>query len=136
TRKIVACKSAERSASRVIESATAREPSWSNVSLAGQAVRGAVWTIALSVGSRAVGVVTTIAIAYFIAPEVDGEVKAAWFIAILASTGTRFGFDQYLIVKQHDGDDVPFHCTFYMALMGVLSLGAVVIFDGFFASLL
>jgi lipopolysaccharide exporter len=105
------------------------------VSLARKAVRGAVWTIALSVGSRAFGVITTIAIAYFIGPEVDGEVKAAWFIAFVASTATRFGVDQYLIVKQHDGDDVPFHCTFYLVVLGVLSLGAVVLLDDFFAAL-
>jgi lipopolysaccharide exporter len=95
------------------------------VSIARKAVRGAVWTIALSVGSRAFGLVSTILLAYFITPDVDGEVKAAWIVPFLASTSTRFGVDQYLIVKQRDGDDVVFHCTFYMALLGVLSLGVV-----------
>jgi PST family polysaccharide transporter len=105
------------------------------VSIARKAVRGAVWTIALSVGSRAFGVIVTIFIAYFIAPEVDGEVKAAWFIAFTASTAMRFGLDQYLIVHQ-DADDVVFHCTFFMLLLGVLSLGAVLLFGDLFATIL
>lgn len=105
------------------------------MSIARKAVRGAVWTIALSVGSRAFGVIVTILIAYFIAPEVDGEVKAAWFIAFTASTATRFGLDQYLIVHQ-DGDDVVFHCTFFMALLGLLSLCAVLLFGDLFADIL
>lgn len=106
------------------------------MSLARQAVRGAVWTIALSVGSRAVGVFATIAIAYFIAPEVDGAVKAAWFVAFTASTATRFGFDQYLIVKHDQGDDVAFHCTFYTVVLGIIALGIVLAFGDVFAELL
>lgn len=105
------------------------------MSLAGKAVRGAVWTIGLSVGSRIFGALTTIAIARFISPEVDGEVQAAWVIAIVGSMATRFGFDQYLLVKQNDGDDVPFHCTFYTVTLGVLSLGLVWLLADFFAGL-
>ena len=74
------------------------------MSIARKAVRGAVWTIALSVGSRAFGLVSTILLAYFITPVVDGEAKAAWIVSLLASTATRFGVDQYLIVKQRDGE--------------------------------
>lgn len=106
------------------------------MSLARKAVRGAVWTIALSVGSRVVGVFATIAIAYFIAPEVDGAVKAAWFVAFTASTATRFGFDQYLIVKHDQGDDVAFHCTFYTVLLGIIALGIVLVSGDVFAELL
>jgi lipopolysaccharide exporter len=106
-----------------------------NVSLARKAVRGAVWTIVLSLGSRIVGALTTIAIARYLTPSVDGEVQAAWVIVLVGSMATRFGFDQYLLVKQHDGDDVPFHCTFYMVLLGILSLGLVWLFGGFFADL-
>lgn len=104
------------------------------MSLARKAVRGAVWTIALSVGSRAFGLVSTILLAYFITPVVDGEAKAAWIVSLLASTATRFGVDQYLIVKQRDGDDVVFHCTFYMAVLGVLSLGILALCSDWIAT--
>ena len=106
-----------------------------NVSLARKAVRGAVWTIALSVGSRIFGVLITIAIARYIGPELDGEVQAAWAIAIIGGMATRFGFDQYLLVKQHEGEDVPFHCTFYTVALGTLSLGVVWLLGDFFANL-
>ncbi|WP_428262601.1 oligosaccharide flippase family protein [Haliangium sp.] len=106
------------------------------MSLARKAVRGAVWTIALSVGSRIFGVISTIAIAYFISPAIDGEVKAAWFIAFTASTATRFGFDQYVIVKQDEGSDVVFHCTVLMIVLGVVSLSLVLAFGDRFGAFL
>lgn len=121
----------------MIESSTVGESSsGDNVSLAGKAVRGAVWTIALSVSARAVGLVVTILLAYFIAPEVEGEVKAAWGIAFTVATATRFGLDQYLIVKQRDGDDVLFHCTFYTVVLGGLALGVLLVMDDWLAELL
>lgn len=95
------------------------------MSLARTTVRGAVWTIALSIGARAVGAVSTIVLTYFIAPNVSGEVINAWFVTLTASTATRLGLDQYLIVKQDDGSDVPFHSTFYTVLMGIPSLGTI-----------
>lgn len=97
------------------------------MSIAREAVRGAVWTIGLGVGSRAIGAVGTIIIARFIAPEVMGEVLAAWIVAILGHTLTRMGLDQYLIVKQDEGDDVPFHTTFWSFVFGVMGLGLVVL---------
>ncbi|HWN70660.1 MAG TPA: oligosaccharide flippase family protein [Haliangium sp.] len=106
------------------------------MSLAGKAVRGAVWTIGLSISARAVGMAVTIVLAYFLTPEVEGEAKAAWGIAFTAATATRFGLDQYLIVKQRDGDDVLFHCTFYTMVLGVLALGALLLLDDWLAGIL
>jgi lipopolysaccharide exporter len=121
----------------VIESASAREPSSkTHVSLAVKAVRGAVWTIGLSTSARAVGMVVTIVLAYFLTPEVEAEAKAAWSFAFTAATATRFGFDQYLIVKQRDGDDVLFHCTFYTVVLGILALGTLLLLNDWLAELL
>lgn len=95
------------------------------MSIARSAVRGAVWSVGLGVSARAVGAVGTIIIARFIAPEVMGEVLAAWIVAMLGHTVTRMGLDQYIIVKHADGDDVPFHATFWMTIFGALGLGLV-----------
>lgn len=97
------------------------------LSIVKQAVRGAVWTIGLGIGSRVIGAIGTIVIARFIVPEVMGEVLAAWIVATLGHTVTRMGVDQYLIVKHDDGDDVPFHTTFWTFVFGVVGLGAVVL---------
>lgn len=97
------------------------------MSIARKAVRGAVWTIGLGIGSRIIGATSTIVIAHFIAPEVMGEVINAWVVAMMGSTITRFGLDQYIIVKHDDGDDVAFHATFYTVLLGIFGLGLVLL---------
>jgi PST family polysaccharide transporter len=107
-----------------------------SVSIARKAVRGAVWTIALSLGARAIGLVSTLVLTFFIAPEIEGEVFLAWGIVFTTSTATRFGLDQYLIVKHKDGEDVVFHCTFYTIVLGVLALGVVLLLDDWLAQYL
>ncbi len=103
------------------------------MSIARKAVRGAVWTVALSISSRVLGLFATIYIARYIAPDVEGEVKNAWFLALTASTATRLGIDQYIIVKHDDGDDVPFHCTVLSFLAGIPILLLVLILGGIMA---
>jgi lipopolysaccharide exporter len=106
------------------------------VSLAVKAVRGAVWTIGLSTSARAVGLVVTIVLTHLLLPEAEAEAKAAWSFAFTAATAVRFGLDQYLIVKQRDGDDVLFHCAFYTAVLGLMALGALLLLDEWLAELL
>ncbi|MEM9492853.1 MAG: oligosaccharide flippase family protein, partial [Myxococcota bacterium] len=62
-----------------------------------------------------------------LAPEVVGEVIVAWIVVWLASLSSQLGLDQYLIVKHDDGDDVPFHCTLYLFVLGFITLIPVVL---------
>ncbi len=96
--------------------------------LARRAARGAVWTISTSVGARAVGLVGTLMLTRFIAPEVYGEVSLAAVIVQTAQTVSSCGLSQYLVSKPHEGRDAAFHATFYFTLLGVIALGLAVIF--------
>ncbi|MCG8420449.1 MAG: oligosaccharide flippase family protein [Proteobacteria bacterium] len=106
------------------------------MSIAKKAMRGALWTIGMGVGARAVGAIGTIIITRFIDPSVYGEVMAAWIVCTLGDVFSRFAVDQYLIVKQHDGDDVPFHATFYMFVLGIVGLTIAVLLTDILAPLL
>lgn len=96
--------------------------------LARRATLGAVWTISTSVGSRAVGLAGTLLLTKFIAPDVYGEVSLAAVIIQTAQAISSCGLSQYLVSKPHEGRDAAFHATFYFTLLGVIALGAAVLF--------
>jgi lipopolysaccharide exporter len=96
--------------------------------LARRAALGAVWTISTSVGARAIGLVGTLMLTRFIAPDVYGEVSLAAVIVQTAQTVSSCGLSQYLVSKPHEGRDAAFHATFYFTLLGVIALGLAVIF--------
>ncbi len=69
------------------------------MSLAARAARGAVWTILSAVGGRALGVIGTLIITRFLAPDVVGEVGSAMIIVLTINWLTNIGFGQYVIVR-------------------------------------
>jgi PST family polysaccharide transporter len=102
--------------------------------LAQQAVRGASWSIATSIGSRALGLVGTLAITHFLFPDVIGEVSDAFVIVTTVSQLSTWGFGQYLIAKPETGPDVAWHVTLFHVSLGIVALAAVLWFGGSFAS--
>jgi PST family polysaccharide transporter len=83
-------------------------------------------------GGRAVGVIGTLVITRFLAPEDIGEVSAAAILAMTASWLTIWGFGQYTVVKGR-GDvkrEVTWHATFFYFVLGLISFGAVVALAG------
>jgi lipopolysaccharide exporter len=95
--------------------------------LAKRAVIGAVWTISTSVGSRALGLIGTLLITRFLDPQVYGEYSLAAVVVMTATVLSNCGLSQYLVSKPKEGRAAAFHATFYFMLLGVISLGAVVI---------
>lgn len=102
------------------------------MSLAHKAARGALWTVISSMGGRAVGVVGTLVLTRFLAPEVIGEVSDAAILAMTANWITIWGFGQYTIVKGRGDDarEVRWHATFMYLVLGVVSIGLVALFGG------
>ncbi|HEY5944873.1 MAG TPA: oligosaccharide flippase family protein, partial [Kofleriaceae bacterium] len=102
------------------------------MSLAHKAARGALWTVISSMGGRAVGVIGTLVITRFLAPEDIGEVSDAAILAMTASWLTIWGFGQYTVVKGRGADkaEVTWHATFFYFVLGLLSLGVCVLFGG------
>ncbi|WP_394826172.1 oligosaccharide flippase family protein [Pendulispora albinea] len=101
-----------------------------------KAVRGASWTIATSVGSRAIGLVGTLAITYFLVPEVIGEVSDASVLILSAMQLSTIGVGQYVIAKPTAGRDVAWHATVFHMTLGLIAIGIVTLFRERFGGLL
>jgi lipopolysaccharide exporter len=102
------------------------------MSLAHKAARGALWTVISSIGGRAVGVIGTLILTRFLAPEDIGEVSDAAILCMTANWITIWGFGQYTVVKGR-GDaraEVTWHATLFYIVLGVLSLGIVALLGG------
>lgn len=102
------------------------------MSLAHKAARGALWTVISSMGGRAVGVIGTLVITRFLAPEVIGEVSDAAILTMTANWITIWGFGQYTVVKGR-GDaraEVAWHATFFYVVLGIVSIGLVALLGG------
>jgi lipopolysaccharide exporter len=108
------------------------------MSLAQKTAKGALWTIATSIGGRIIGVLGTMIMTRFLAPEAIGEVSVATIIAMTANWASIWGFGPYAIVKSQNLDDakeVMWHCTLAYIVLGVIGLGAVALFGGPLTSL-
>jgi len=102
------------------------------MSLARKAARGALWTVASSIGGRAVGVIGTLIITRFLHPDIIGEVNDAAVLSYTASFLTTWGFGQYTVVKGR-GDaqrEVTWHATVFYITLGTISLGLIALFGG------
>ncbi len=96
-------------------------------SIAKKAALGALWTISTSVGGRALGLVGTLALTRFLAPDVYGEVSIAAVVIQTAQMASTCGLSQYLVSKPNAGNKAAFHATFYFLLLGVAAIGLVVL---------
>lgn len=91
-------------------------------------MRGAGWTIATSVGSRALGLVGTILLTHLLVdPAIIGEVSDASVLVMTANQLSTIGVGQYLIAKPKSGRDVAWHATVFHLSLGFLAIGAIVL---------
>lgn len=97
------------------------------MSLLNKAVRGAAWTIGASVTTRGVGLVGTLVLTRFLAPDVMGEVAAASIAVMTANQLSIIGFGQYIIAKPDAGPSAVFHATVFNLLFAVLALTGVLV---------
>ena len=97
------------------------------MSLADKTVRGSAWIIATSIGARIIGVVGTLVLTRFLAPDAYGEVQAASVVVATASQLSTVGMGQYVIAHPDADRSVAFHATFYHLLLGALALGALLV---------
>jgi PST family polysaccharide transporter len=94
-------------------------------SLATKAARGAAWTIATGVGSRALGLAGTLAVTYFVARDELGEVSDAAVAVLLANQLSTLGVGQYYIARPTAGRDVAWHATLVHVTLGAVALTGV-----------
>jgi len=99
------------------------------MSLATKAARGALWTVFASIGGRAVGVVGTLVMTRFLAPDVIGEVADATILCMTLNWITIWGFGQYAVVygRGADAREVTWHATVFYIGLGLVSFGALIV---------
>ena len=108
------------------------------MSVAQRAARGAIWTVASSMGGRAVGVLGTMLMTRFLHPDQIGEVNDAAIVAMSCSWITIWGFGQYAVVKGRGDEaaEVTWHATVAYLVLGTISIGLGALFAGRLAPLL
>ncbi|MEO6417978.1 MAG: oligosaccharide flippase family protein [Polyangiaceae bacterium] len=94
-------------------------------SLGSKAVRGAAWTIVTSIGSRSLGLVGTLAITYFLMPQVLGDFSDAYIVVLSASQLSTVGVGNYVIAKPDSGRAVTWHATMFHLIFGVIAIAMV-----------
>jgi PST family polysaccharide transporter len=94
--------------------------------------------IATSMGARVVGLLGTLVMTRFLAPDVIGEVAAASIISLTAGWLSTWGFGQYAVVKGQGDDaiEVTWHATVAYNVVGVVGLGAAALCAPVIADLL
>jgi PST family polysaccharide transporter len=92
-----------------------------------KAVLGAAWTIATGVGSRALGLVGSLAVTYFVARSELGEVSDAAVAVLLANQFSSLGVGQYYVARPTAGRDVAWHATLVHVALGLLALAGILL---------
>lgn len=93
-------------------------------------VRSAAWTVPASVGSRAVGLLGTLLLARYLAPDDYGVVMAAAITATTASSATTFGVGIYLVANAGISRAETFHASCWFLATGVVALLATMALGG------
>jgi PST family polysaccharide transporter len=97
--------------------------------VAGKAARGAAWTIGASVMSRAVGLVGTLVLIRFVAPDDYGEASAATVVTATANQLSTLGVGMYIIAKRATTRrDEVFHATAIHLFLGLIAFAAAFAF--------
>jgi PST family polysaccharide transporter len=90
-----------------------------------KAAQGVVWTIGVALASRGLGMVGTLVLTRFLAPEVMGEVITALVVVFVASWLTQLGANQYVLVRGDEQREPVFHATVLLVGLALLALGVV-----------
>lgn len=97
------------------------------MSLGKKVVWGAIWTIGASVGTRIVGVVGTLVLTYFLAPEVVGDVGVAVVLVLTANRLSSLGFGQYVVAHPDVDRAQVFHASAYNMIFALASAAAILL---------
>ncbi len=93
-------------------------------------VRGALWTISASMGSRAIGLLGTLVVTRFIAPAEYGEVTVASVVVLTANQISTLGLGQYLVARPDAPRNVAFHATVFHVGFGIVAAAVVLALGG------
>jgi lipopolysaccharide exporter len=89
--------------------------------------RGAAWTIASSVISRALGLIGTLILTRFVAREDYGEVSAAVMVVLTINQFTTLGVGIYVITAREITREEVFHATVIHVTLALIALLALLV---------
>ena len=92
-----------------------------------RAFSGALWTITTSIVSRAAGLIGTLILTRYLAPEIYGDVAVAVALVLTANQLSTLGVGQYVVAHPEAGRAVTFAATLTHVALGALALGALVL---------
>lgn len=99
-------------------------------SLTARTMRGVAWTLSTTLGSRMVGLVGTLVLARYLAPEDYGEVTAAAIVTTTAFGVTTLGVGIYLLSNRTLTRSQAFHATCWFLATGAIAIAAVAALSG------
>jgi PST family polysaccharide transporter len=80
------------------------------------------------VGARGLGVVGTLVLTRFVAPDAYGDVSGASALVLSANQLSTLGLGQYMIARPDSGRGAVFQAAVVYLLIGVVAIGAMVAF--------
>jgi PST family polysaccharide transporter len=95
--------------------------------IARKASRGAAWNVATSAAARLIGLLGTLVLARFIAPEAYGQVIAAVMYMSGVSSLFTINFGQYIVARRASPEEC-FTAAVYHLGLGLVALALVIVF--------
>jgi len=97
------------------------------MTLALRASRAIIWAIITSVGSRGIGLISTLILTRFLTPVEYGAVAVAVVVVSNAVDLTEMGLLQYVAAKPKAGRDAVFQASLFHIIIGIVALSIVVV---------
>ena len=92
-----------------------------------RAFSGALWAITTSIGSRAAGLIGTLILTRFLAPEVYGDVAVAVALVLTANQFSTLGVGQYVLAHPAAGRAAAFSAALTHVALGAVAFGILVL---------
>jgi len=99
------------------------------MSVVQKAASGIAWTILVSISSRAVGLASMLVVTRFLTPAEYGEVQVAAVLVFTTGVLTSFGLPNYMVAKAKASPQVHFAAALFYVLIGVVTLGGILLFQ-------
>ncbi len=100
------------------------------MSIAKRAIRGAAWAIGTSVGARALGLIGTLFLVRFLAPDEYGQASSAFVVVATANQVSTLGVGMYVLSNPNADRSAIFHGSVLHITTGLVALVAVYVLRG------
>src|SRR5205814_24060 len=97
-------------------------------SVARQTVSGLAWTMSMGWGARAVQILGTLLLTYFVDPQAMGEVTTAAVLVMSADRFSGMGVSNFILTRRNPTREVIWHVSSALAVTGALAVVLLALF--------